>query len=147
MSETLCGEHVTLQPLKDIEYAIDLAYKENKFRYPREQMADMFIAFGQEFWEAYFDGGRWGVVGYFKFDGAYVMEALVDHSVSSMGLRGSIEGGKLMMEYLFARTDKINTCARVEDRAIQILCRKLGFREIDQQQGLIIYGKERQQCQ
>lgn len=139
----LKGKRVILEPLEDINYFLDLINKDNKYQYPVDQIKEMIEKDGQEFWSIILNGTRRGVVGYFKFNGIYALESFKDHSQPSTGISYSIEVGNLVLDYLFTLTNKVRTCARVEDKAVQILCKKLGFKQINSMNNLIIYEKEK----
>jgi hypothetical protein len=143
----LKGKRVILEPLEDLEYFLNLADLDNKYQYPREEIKAMIEKEGQEFWTIMIDGTRRGVVGYFKFNDVYALEALKDHSQPLTGITVSIEVGNLVLDYMFQFTNKVRTCARVSEKAIQILCKKLGFKEINRINNLVIYEKEAETCQ
>jgi len=139
----LHGKRVILEPLEDIDYFLDLVEKDNKKLCTREEVLDYIKTNGGEFWLISLDNIRRGVVGYFKVNGQYIMEAIKDHSAPLTGISYSVEVGNLVLEYMFNLTNKIKTCAMVKDKSIQILCRKLGFIEINRKKDIIIYEKEK----
>lgn len=139
----ITGKRVKFEPLKDINYFVELAVAENDGLYTKEQIAETIKTYGQKFWALYLDGTRRGVVGYFIYEGTYLMEALKDHSAPPTGIGYSIEVGQVVLEYLFNLTDKVRTFARIKDVGIQILCKKLGFKEVLRHGDFIIYEKGR----
>jgi hypothetical protein len=138
---TLKGKRVILEPLEDIEYFLNLAERHNKNLCSKKELNDYIKTNGGEFWLITLNGIKRGVVGYFKDHNVYVMEAVKDNSAPPTGISYSIEVGELVIEYIFNLTDRLRTCALVKDKAIQILCKKLGFREISRDQDLIIYER------
>ncbi len=137
------SKRVTLVPLIDIDYFLDIAELDNKQDATREEVAKMIQDWGKEFWQIEIDGTRRGVVGYFLINGYYVLESLKDHSAPKTGITYSLEVGKLMLDYLFTMTKVVRTGARLKDKGIQILCSKLGFREINRINNLVLYEKEK----
>ncbi len=137
----LQGKRVLLEPMLDVDYLLDLADKDNKHAYSKLEIKELVDNYGCEFWTIQLNGTRRGIVGYFKINGVYILEALKDHDAPPTGIGYSIEVGNLMLDYMFQITDKIRTMARVDDKAIQILCKKLGFKQIDIKDNLIIYEK------
>lgn len=123
------GKRVTLEPLGNIEYFIDLSCKENKYQESEDSIRSLISNYGGEFWSIHLNGTMRGAVGYFKFGNSYLLEALKDRNQPPTGISYSIEVGNLMLDYLFELTDKVKTFARFEDKAVQILCKKLGFKE------------------
>ena len=143
----LTGKRVRFEPLEDINYFVELAVKDNAAHYDfykTEQILETVEKYGQKFWALYLNGTRRGVVGYFIYDGIYLMEALKDHSAPPTGIGYSIEVGKVVLEYLFSLTDRVRTFARIKDVGIQILCKKLGFGEIIRHGEFIIFEKVRE---
>ena len=139
----LQGERVILEPLKDINYLLDLADKDNKGLCSRKEIEDLFKNNECAFWLIILNETKRGVVGYFKIKDVYIMEALKDHEAKPTGIGYSLEVGELMLDYIFTLTNKVRTCALIKDKAIQLLCKRLGFIEIDRSDNLIIYEKER----
>ena len=135
------GEHLTLKPLTDIDYLLKLSKE-----YAKEEFYGKIDNYENNFWEIYFNRIRHGVIGYFKIEKLYILEAFKDRDIPSVGLKYSIEAGNLLLDYMSGFTDKVITGARVKDRAIQVLCIKLGFREIQRvneyNDNLIIYQKD-----
>ena len=136
------GKRVTLKPLVDKEYFLDLADKDNKGLYTRDGIAKLIDQYGTEFWVIYHEDIPRGVVGYFKFGNVYFLEALKDHAQKKGGLSHSVEVGQLVLKHLDEFTDIVYTCARRSDPAIQLLCKKLGFKEIDKMQDFNFGEKE-----
>jgi len=136
-----------LVPLKDLNYLIDLSVIENKGEYTREEITDTVNKYGREFWTVEIDGECLGVIGYFQIGEYYILEALKDHSKSNIGITNSIKAGHEVIETMRRFTNKIRTIARERDKAIQILCKKMGFNEIGTDSGYIIYEKEVDKCQ
>jgi len=136
------GAKLKLEPLKNITYFLDLADRDNKYEYSRNETRDFINKCGCEFWKVYAKGEAIGVVGYFKVNGYYVLEGLKDKDAPAH-YRYSMEAARLVMDYVFRFADKIRTCARVNDKAVQILCRKLEFKEYARKDYLILYEKER----
>jgi hypothetical protein len=139
----LIGKRVRLEPLLDIDYLINLAYEDNKHLYTKEELNKLIDENFCEFWSIYLDGTRRGVAGYFVVSGVWILEALKDKSIKGTGISYSIEVGNLILDYMFQKTNKVRTSARIEDKGIQILCLKLGFKEIFRKDNLVIYEKER----
>lgn len=139
----LQGKRVTLEPLEDINYLLDLADKDNKGFCTRDQVKEMLDTNGGDFWLITLNGSKWGVVGYFIVNDIYILEALKDHSVEPTGIGYSVEVGNLVLDYMFNLTDKVRTVAKVEDKSIQLLCKKLGFNQLYIENNLIVYEKER----
>jgi hypothetical protein len=132
---TLNGKRLVLEPLYDLDYFLDLADEDNKRLYPRLAVSNLIHQYGAEFWLITLDGSKRGVVGYFKFGDIYFMEALKDHSKPATGISYSVEAGQLVIDYLTTLTPVIYTCARKSEPAIQVLCKKLGFKQIDRPEG------------
>lgn len=142
----LKSKRLTLVPLRNFEYFIQLAEEDNKGKHTREEVESLINDHCGEFWVIDLGGIPRGVIGYFKINCFYVMEALKDHSAPPTGISFSIEAGRLLLDYMFKFTDKIRTCARVEDKSIQILCTKLGFKTIFEKDGYLIYEREMKPC-
>lgn len=138
----LQGKRILLEKLDNIDYVLNLAEIDNKREYSREQIKELFNN-PYEFWGIFLKGKIRGVVGWFKIGEVYLMEALKDKSKPATGISYSIEVGELFLNYMFSFTNKVRTCAKIGDKAIQILCLKLGFKELWVKDGLIIYEKER----
>lgn len=143
---TLVHGNIRLEPTDDTGYLVSLADKDNGHQYPREEIEKLVRDYGKEFWKVYIDDTLRGIACYLLIGDIYAIEALVDRSTAGTGLKNSVKIGKVIMDYLFTLTDKIRTCARVEDKAIQHLCDKLGFTQICMKDGLIIYEKEKIPC-
>lgn len=139
----LIGKRLTLEPLLDIDYLINLAFDDNKHLYTKEELHKLTTNNFCEFWSVYLDGVRRGVVGYFVVQGVWILEALKDKTIKGGGISYSIEAGNLVLDYIFQKTDKVRTSARIEDKGVQILCLKLGFKELFRKDNLVIYEKER----
>jgi hypothetical protein len=139
----IVNDNICLKPIQDLQKFVDLAYEDNKRDYTKEQLNCLVATYGKGFWDVLVKGEYKGVVGYFVIDGCYILEALRDHSKGIFGISNSIAVGKFMLEHLFNETNEIRTLARVEDKAIQILCNKLGFKEISRENNLIFYKKEK----
>jgi hypothetical protein len=139
----LKGKRVELVPLEDKEYLIKLANIDNKFSVKESDVRELINRYGVEFWEIWLNGSRRGICGYFKFNDIYFMEALKDKDAEPTGITYSIEVGNLLLDYMFEFTDKVRTYARDTEKAIQILCLKLGFKRIYEIEGFVVYEKER----
>ena len=125
------GKRVKLVPLTDIEYFLDLADADNKGLYPRDSLANVIKNYGVEFWETHQNGKRMGVIGYFKFGEIYFVEGVRDRSVPNVGVTTSIEVTEMVIARIRLLTNRVYTCARKDSKAINIICKKLGFVEID----------------
>ena len=129
----LYGRHVELIPFKDSadwEYLFDLAEMDEGRYATRDQIAEEIMKYGILFWIIEYRGIRSGVGLCLKVNDHYIMEALKDKRVSGTSIRHSIESGQLMLDQIFGLTDIVQTCARKEDIGIQILCKKLGFKNV-----------------
>jgi len=127
---------------KDVDYFCALAQENNKHKTSLEETRSLFLDYGIEFWKVYLKDELKGIIGYFKVNEYYILEGLVDKR-TRLGLVNSIKLTNVIIDYMFKFTDKIRTCARVEDRAIQILCGKLGFKQLAIKDGIIVYEKEK----
>lgn len=150
---TLKRDDVLLIPFSrdsDFDYFYDLVMADEGDTYNRDEAKGIINQIEAKFWKVYCKGDRVGVMFYFKnAAGAVVMEGLKDMRKQT-GLRFSVNAGKMFLEYLFCLYDVIFTFARIKDRGVQLLCRRLGFVETEAQNKdlkVIIYKKEREQCQ
>ena len=139
----LTSQRVVYEPLEDIEYFIQLALKEAKFVHSREEIEELILRDGMEFWKVIIDGQPAGVCGYFLSNGICVLEALKDPAAHRLGFSYSVEVGQTVLAYLFSFTTKVRTFARQDGKAVQLLCKKLGFQEICRVQEFVIYEKVR----
>ena len=148
------GPHVKLVPFqgqRDWDYLMDLAEMDEGHYATREQIAESVRTYGFLFWVIEHDGVRSGVGLCLKVNENFLMEALKDKSVSGSSLKHSIEVGQMMLDQIFKFTNVVHTCARAEDKAIQILCRKLKFIEmgiVTSPYGkIMLFQKEKNLCQ
>jgi len=114
---------------EDWEYLLDLAGKDEGRYTTREAISEKVREHGIMFWSIIADDVRIGIGLCLRVNDIFLLEALKDRRVSGASLHHSVEAGKLLLEEIFKITNVVQTCARTEDRAIQILCRKLGFIE------------------
>ena len=155
MTETiLYGKHVELIPFKDAadwDYLFDLAEMDEGRYATRDQIAEEVMKYGVLFWIIEVRGIRSGVGLCLKVNDQYLMEALKDKRVSGATIKHSVESGQLILDQIFSLTDKVHTCAREEDTGIQILCKKLGFKNVGIVESgygpLVLFQKEKVRCQ
>lgn len=146
----LRGRYVELIPFRGIEdwnYFLDLVEMDEGKHATREWMTEEISKYGLFFWSLISGGTRFGVGMCLKVNGQYLMEGLKDKRVLGLSIKHSVESGQLMTEYILGLTDIVYTCAREKDRAIQILCRKIGFSKIGTVGspfgGIVLFQKEK----
>ena len=138
---------IELIETNDIEYIVNLSYEESKHEFTKEQIRSVFDISEYYFWLLNKNGIIGGVAGFIIIDGFYILEALRDRSTKDWTLRDSLYVGEIVINKIFEVSDRARTFARVNDRAIQILCKKLKFKELFIKDGFIIYERERLICQ
>jgi hypothetical protein len=150
-SPYLTGAFVTLHPFRskvDVDYFIQLALKNNKENISEGLIRAWVELSGQEFWFAMVNGICVGAIGYFKIKDRFVLEGLRDPEVKN-SIIFSIDAAKTLMDYMFTFTDRIETSARKDDKAIRILCRKLDFKQTDivsTPYGEMVWFEKRKSC-
>lgn len=144
-TELLISGRVGLIPLavEEQEYLVQLIQKDERSQVSLSQIQVMMTMFCKHSWRVMYNGFPFGVGLALEVNGQWILEGLKDKSVKGVPFSASIEAGKLMRDFLFRETEVLFTYARVEQRAIQYLCEKLGFRNIGIQNGLVMYRKEK----
>jgi hypothetical protein len=131
-----------LKPTKDREYILSLIDKDNAGLCTRKEVEEIINKNQSRFWTVNINGIRQGIAGYLLYQGIYILEAIKDHTQPAVGIRYSIAAGKIVIAQLSAITRIIYSCSWVKDRAVQRLCRCLGFSEIATKNGFVIYRME-----
>jgi len=142
---TITGDKITLTPLQDNDrdYIINLADTPHNGFVKKKEVEEVLDKYQGKFWEVKYKGKRSGVIGYFQQDNRYLMEGLKDPKAKRIGFRASTESAELMMNHMFTFTDKIRVCARLRDKGIQFVCRRLRFNFLNRVGDIIIYEKEK----
>ena len=134
----------------DFDYVCDIVREEEDKDYTREETKDIMSRLLSRYWLVMKDGRRVGAVMYMVSpSGEYFMEAIKDKKAvlsAGVGIGFSMRVGKAFLDYLFTKTDRIFTLARIKDKGIQIACRKLGFVEKYIHGDMIFYQKEKVLC-
>lgn len=153
-NEILKGKFVTLVPFRgqqDWEYLMMLAEKdEGKFA-TRKMLAVEIVNYAEYFWTIYVEQKPIGVGLVLKMNDKLILEALKDIRATGAKIKHSIDAGQVMLDYLFRDNTEVYTCARVEDKAIKRLCRRLGFVDIGNAASyycdVTMFRKEKPKCQ
>ena len=131
------GKQIKLVPVESNEYAVEILSK--YFSIPKPKVEEFYNLYAQEFWTIYNRGTKVGIIGYYILDGEYIVESIKDREAPWLGMVGSKEAGNLLLDYL---KQPVKTSVKVEEKAIQALALKLGFKEASRDNNYIIYKKE-----
>ena len=107
-----------------------------------DQQRDEFIKYALEFWDVYVNGLKQGVVCHFVVNGHHGLEALADRTNGGPGFSNSVKIGRMAIGRIFSMTDKVRTCATVQDKVVNYLCKKIGFKKIGENYGMNVYEME-----
>jgi hypothetical protein len=136
----LKSKHITLKPVKNLDYTISLLSKYNERTLG--EVKEFVDKNGIEFWVVMYKNQRVGTIGYYKIDDDYILESVKDRDAIKVGLLASKEAGDLVTSWMSRFTDKVKTGVKKSEPAIQRLVNRLGFKQIDTNVDYIIYEKE-----
>ena len=131
------GKNVLLVPVDNLDYTILLV--SSYFNVNKELATDYITKHAKEFWTVLFKGQVVGIIGYYEVDGEYVLESIKDRNAPRLGMVGALETGNLVIDYL---NQPIKTSVKLEEKAIQSLALKLGFKELSRTNKFVLYKKE-----
>ena len=134
----------TFNTRADFDYLREIIIQNPEPGYTTEQLVDATLKSGRYFWTVRIDGQRRGVVYILQLGDKYILEALKDKTLTGRtGLQISLAVGRMVLGFMAGITDTIYTCARPQDKAIQALCHKLGFKVLgNRNQEIIVYRRE-----
>ena len=134
----------------DLDYVSDIVREEEGKGHTRKEVRDMMNTVQGYYWMVMKNEKRVGAIMYMiSVMDDYYMEAIKDKKAilsEGVGIGFSIRVGKMFLDYLFGKTTKILTIARVKDKGIQIACQKLGFKKVSIKDDLVFYQKEKVLC-
>lgn len=131
------GKHIKLIPVENNDYTIELISR--YFNVPRSKVEDYVELNAKEFWTVLFKDKVVGIIGYYLIDGEYILESIKDKDAPRVGMVGAVETGNLVIDYL---KQPLTTAVKLDEKAVQSLAFKLGFKEVDRNDRFVLYKKE-----
>lgn len=142
----LTKDEITLMPLEDISYLVELAGSQINGYIPADKTLELVKLHNGEHWSVYYKDTRCGVVGYFTDGITYFFDGLKDQRIQGIGITTSIKAAQMMIDHMFNFTKTVVSCAFEQDKAIQILLKKIGFQYMMKVKNAFVYKKENLPC-